>query len=110
MTTGVFTKTFTVLHRTSLGPGVDGRPTFSTQATSVHGAFRHRQAIDRLDAGLVVIDEWTAYLDPTATIAVGDTVVVDSDTFQVVSIPFPAVNYRTGDTHHLEVRLRKADR
>ena len=107
---GLFSKEMTVVHRIPGPAGADGRPTHTTAVSTVHGAYRHRQAVDRLDAGLVVIDEWTAYLEPDATVAVGDTVIVDGATFEVVSVPFPVWNHRSQATHHLEMRLRKAVR
>lgn len=107
---GLFAKEMTLVHRIPAAADATGRPAYTTSVSTVYGAYRHRQAVDRLDAGLVVIDEWTAYLQPDATVAVGDTVIVDGSTFEVVSAPFPAFNHRIGAVHHQEVRLRKAVR
>lgn len=106
----VFTKPMTVTHYTDAGLDADGRPVQSETTATVTAGYRHREAVDRFDAGLVVVDEWIAYMPPDTAVAVGDKVLIAEGELEVVSQPFPVWNHRRGLVHHLEVRLRRVQR
>ncbi len=79
-------------------------------AVTVLGAVRHRLD-DRLqDAGEIVKQEHLVYLPPATAITEGDELSYDGDTWVVVGNPFEAWNQRTNTCHHLEVRVRGAQR
>lgn len=90
--------------------GADGRLTRISEESEVLGAFRQRSAIDSFNAGVVVTDEVIAYLPPDTATGVGDRLVVRDATYEVTSTAFPQVNLRTGEAHHVEVRLRRSQR
>jgi hypothetical protein len=87
------------------------RPSRSAGAAiTVKGAVRHRLD-DRLeDAGQIVKQEHLVYLPPGTVITDGDELTYDGDTWVVVGNPFEAWNQRTNTCHHLEVRVRGAQR
>ena len=103
----LLSKTVTVTHTISTGTDAYGRPTRTASIESVPCAFRHRLANDGLNGGIVATDETTFYFDPATVVAVGDSILLDGDEYEVVSDPFPQTNFRTAGVHHLVVRGRK---
>lgn len=90
--------------------GADGRVVNRLSSVQVLGAFRQRVSADAFDDGVVVTDEALVYLPPETVVEPGDAVVVRGDEYEVVSTGFPAVNFRTGQPHHLEARVRRSQR
>lgn len=103
----LLSKSVTLTHTSSSSVDAMGRPTASTTSAQVLCAFKHRLANDTIDGATVATDETTFYFDPATTVAVGDTIALDGDVYEVVSDPFPQTNFRTAGVHHLQVRGRK---
>jgi hypothetical protein len=103
----LLSKSVTVTHTSSTAVDAMGRPVPTTVTFDVPCAFKHRLANDTLDGATVATDETTFYFSPATVVALGDLITLDSDTYEVVSDPFPETNFRTGSVHHLRVRGRK---
>lgn len=103
----LLSKPITVVHTSSTSVDSSGRPTRVTTSTATTAGYRHRLASDTFDGQLVVIDEVTFYVPPATVIAIGDSITLDGDNYEVVSDPFPSFNHRSATVHHLAVRGRK---
>jgi hypothetical protein len=87
------------------------RPVRSAGAsTTVYGAVRHRLDDRVSDAGDIVSQELIVYLPAGTVIEPGDELTFDGDTWRVVGNPFEAYSQRSQSVHHLEVRVRGAQR
>jgi hypothetical protein len=87
------------------------RPVRTASATStVYGAVRHRLDDRVADGGDIVSQELVVYLPAGTAIEPGDELGFDGDTWRVVGNPFEAFSQRTQSVHHLEVRVRGAQR
>ena len=76
----------------------------------MYGAVRHRLDDRKNDGGDIVQQELVVYLPPGTVIEPGDELGFDGDTWRVVGNPFEAWSHRTRSVHHLEVRVRGAQR
>lgn len=110
MTLTLLSRPVTVVHTTATSVDTAGRPTRTTTSTSVNAGYRHRSSADSFDGGLIVTDEITFYLPPTTVVSASDTILLGTESYEVVSEPFEAWNHRRADVHHLEVRARRVTR
>jgi hypothetical protein len=110
MSLRLLTKMLTLTHREQTTVGSDGRPVTDETVVQTKGGFKRASTSSSNDAGLVIVDEWTVYLSPSVDVAPGDVIEVDGGIYEVISEPLGAWNHRTGKVHHLEARVRRAER
>lgn len=60
------------------------------------------------DETVVSVTRWRLFLPPDAVLAGRDYVVIDGDTYTMVSDPWVVRNPRTGVNHHVECVVRRA--
>jgi hypothetical protein len=106
---GLFREQMSIIRVTET-VNASGRVEKSEEVEAVRGAFRQRASIDALSDGVIVTDEVVVYLPPDAVVAVGDRLEVRGNQYEVRSTTFPQVNFRTGLSHHCEVRVRRSQR
>jgi SPP1 family predicted phage head-tail adaptor len=87
-----------------------GRPVETETSSVVKGAFAQRSMTDVLSDGVIATSEIAVYLPYNTLVRLGDRVQIRGETYEVVSVAFPRVNFRTGQMHHVELKVRGSAR
>lgn len=109
MIEALLTQPITIETVTDSTPDRYGHPTAAvTASTVINGHVQQSSAHEDLDDRQVTEEAANCFLPADATITERDRVIVDGTTWQVDGPPRHVFDPMTVSTHHIEVRLRRA--
>lgn len=98
----------TIVHVTQTGAADEyGNPTEQTTETTVKGERQQVGADEQNRDANVAADTEALFLVPTATVDAGDRVRIAGATFEVIGPPWTVRHPRSGETTHIEARIRR---
>lgn len=102
-----FGKVITLVKRTKGVPDAYGNDTWTTSASTVHGAYNPGSSSELVQGQDVLTIQPSVYLPAGTSVAALDAVQVDGLTFEVDGQPNAWVNPFTGHAFGIEVRLKR---
>lgn len=110
MSSRLFSQPVTV-QRVEMVPGVGSRPVPLVVASiETRCAWQSNSSLDSDTSGLMGVSEIVAYLPPDVEVNIGDRLVKDGESYQVVSLPLKMRSFARMKHHHTTVRARRDDR
>lgn len=103
----LMTRPCTVVHVELGEPDVNGDRARITTTTDTVCELQQSTTAETRDGGLVVVTQWNLYLPADAVVTANDEVSVDGVAYTVDGQPWSVRDPLTGETSHVEAKLRE---